>query len=274
LKLAEISIRRPVFALILILSLVVLGLVSLARLELQLDPELEYPIVTVTTELRGASPETIEMEVSDVLEEEINSLEGIRLLQSSSSDGLSDVIVEFELEYDPDLKIQEVRDKVALARPRLPIDIEEPQVTKWNINAQPIMIIMLGGRVSLRELSDLAEHDIMERLERLPGVGAVTPLGSRKREIRIWLDPLRLSGYDLSIDDVATTLRRENAELAGGRIESPELEWSVTMQGKVRSVEDFGTLIVAQRGDRLVHLGDRTSPRSSSRRSTTSSSTS
>ncbi|MDJ0786453.1 MAG: efflux RND transporter permease subunit [Myxococcota bacterium] len=255
-SLSDVSVRRPVFAAMLVLGLVVLGLISLTRLEMQLDPDMEFPFVFVRTELRGASPGTIEREVSDVLEEHINAIEGVRTLSSASSEGLSVVAVEFGLEHDVDLKAQEVRDAVALARPLMPIDVEDPIVEKFDLNAISMLTIVLGGELSVRELSDYAEHEVKQRLERIPGVGGVGLVGSREREIRIWLDPLRLSGYGLAIQDVASTLRAENAELASGRIESSEREWSVTTQGKARSVEDFGDLIVSERQGRVVRLRD------------------
>ncbi len=255
-NLSDVSIRRPVFAAMLTAGLVVLGLVSLGRLEMQMDPDVEFPFLFVQTELRGASPETVEREITDVLEESINSLEGIRTISSVSSQGLSRIAVEFGLRYDIDVKAQEVRDKVAVARAVLPLDAESPIVQKFDLGAISPLTLVLGGNVSIRELSDLAEHEIKERLERLPGVGGVTILGSRAREIRIWLDPLRLEGYGLSVDDVATTLRYENAELASGNIEGGSREWSVTTQGKAKSVEAFGELVVAQRDGRLVRLRD------------------
>lgn len=255
-NISDLSIRRPVFAVMLTAGLVVLGLVSLSRLEMQMDPDVEFPFLYVATELRGASPETVEREVTDILEESINSLEGIHTLSSVSSQGLSRIAVEFGLRYDVDVKAQEVRDKVALARPLLPLDVENPVVQKFDLGAISPLTVVLGGTVSIRELSDLAEHEIKERLERLPGVGGVTLLGARAREIRIWLDPLRLEGYGLSVEEVANTLRLENAELASGRIEGGAREWSVTTQGKARRVEDFGELVVAERAGRLVRLRD------------------
>ncbi len=255
-NLAEISIRRPVFAAMLILGLVVLGLISLGRLELKLDPKIDFPYAMVVTELRGASPETVEREVTQVLEEQVNSIEGIRNLSSTSSEGLSRLHLEFGLDYDIDVKIQEVRDKVALARPLLPIDVEDPVVQKFDLTAVGFLTVVLGGPLGQRELSDFAENEVKERLERVSGVGGVNVVGSRKREIRIWLDPLRLTGYGLSIDDVADTLRRENAELASGRIEGAEREWSVTTQGKAKNVGEFGEIIVAERGGRAVKLRD------------------
>jgi HAE1 family hydrophobic/amphiphilic exporter-1 len=255
-KLASISVHRPVFALMLVLGLVVLGLVSLSKLDVALNPDIDYPLVTVSTVLRGAAPETIETEVTDVLEEQINTIEGLRTLGSISSDDLSQVFAEFELGYDVDVKAQQVREKVAVARPDLPVDVEDPVVIQMDPDAMPILSVMLAGAISIRDLSDFAENVVAERLERLAGVGSVSIVGSRKREIRVWLDPLRLTGYGLSIDDVAVALRQENTELGGGRIESPEREWSVTTAGKVQRVEDFGALIVAQRHGRLIFLRD------------------
>jgi len=255
-NIAEISIRRPVFAAMLILGLVVLGLISLGRLELKLDPDIDFPFAMVVTELRGASPETVEREVTEILEEQINSIEGIRNLSSTSSEGLSRLHLEFTLDHDIDVKIQEVRDKVALARPLLPVDVEDPIVQKFDLDAVGFLTVVLGGPLGQRELSNFAENEVKERLERVSGVGGINVIGTRKREIRIWLDPLRLTGYGLAIEDVADTLRRENAELASGRIEGAEREWSVTTQGKAKSVEDFGEIIVAERGGRAVRLRD------------------
>lgn len=254
--LSEISIRRPVFAAMLILGLVILGLVSLSRIEMQMDPDIEFPLAVVQTELRGASPETVDREVTEPLEEQLNSIEGVHTLSSTSSQGISMITIRFGRQYDVDVKAQEVRDKVALARPLLPLDIEDPVVQKFDLAATSVMTLVLGGPVSLRELSDLAEHEVKERLERLSGVGGVSIRGAREREIRIWLDPVRLAGYDLAIEDVSSTLRQENAELAGGRIESGTKEWSVTTQGKAMDVAAFGEMVVAERAGRLVRLRD------------------
>ena len=209
-KLADISIRQPVFATMVIGGLVVLGLISLARLELKLEPEIEFPFVVVMTELRGASPETVEREVTDLIEEELNAIEGVRNLSSTSSQGLSTIQVEFEIQYPVDIKLQEVRDKVALAHPRLPIDVEPPLVQKFDLSAVGFMTVALGGSLPLRDLSDFAEHEVKERLQRVAGVGGINILGGREREIRIWLDPLRLTGYGLSIEDVAAGLSRDH----------------------------------------------------------------
>ena len=240
----------------LILGLVILGLVSLGRLNTDLNPDVDMPFVTVTTVLRGASPETIETEVTDVLEEQINTIEGIRTLSSTSSEGISQIFVEFEMGYDIDIKSQHVREKIAPARADLPLDIEDPVVSQLDPDASPIISVLIGGPISVRELSELAENTVKTQLERLPGVGSIELVGVRQREVRIWLDPVRLAGYGLAIDDVRSTLLQENSEMGGGSIEGSEREWTVTTSGKVKNVEDFGALIAAERGGRLIYLRD------------------
>jgi HAE1 family hydrophobic/amphiphilic exporter-1 len=255
-KLADVSIRRPVFAVMLIGALVVLGVVSIPRLGLDLYPRVEFPIVTVATVLEGAAPETVEREVSQVLEESINTIEGIRTLRSVSSDSLSIVWVEFELEYDIQEKAQAVREKVAAARAELPRDVEPPVVDRVDPDAGAILAVMVAGPHSILRLSELADKRIKPRLERVPGVGSVTLVGARPREIRIWIDPLRLGGWELAVDDVLAALQREHAELPGGRIESPEREWALKTRGKLTSAEQFGSIVVAQHAGRMVHLRD------------------
>jgi HAE1 family hydrophobic/amphiphilic exporter-1 len=255
-KIAETSIRRPVFAVMLIGGLVLLGLISIPRLGLDLFPRVEFPLVTVTTVLEGAAPETVEREISQVLEESINTIEGIRSLRSSSSDSLSLLFIEFELEYDIQKKAQEVRDKVAAVRADLPRDIEPPVVDRVDPDASPILAIMVGGPHDVRTLSEFADKRLKPRLERIPGVGSVQLLGHRPREIRVWIDPLRLSGYGLSVDDVLGALQQEHVELPGGRIETAQQEYTIKTKGKLTSAERFGDIVVVERAGRVVHLRD------------------
>jgi hydrophobic/amphiphilic exporter-1 (mainly G- bacteria), HAE1 family len=255
-KLPDTSIRRPVFAVMLIGGLVLLGVISIPRLGLDLFPRVEFPLVTVATVLEGAAPETVEREVSQVLEESINTIEGIRSLHSASSDSLSLIFVEFELEYDILKKAQEVRDKVAAARADLPHDIEPPVVDRVDPDAAPILAVMLGGPHSIRTLSEFADKRIKPRLERIPGVGSVQLVGHRPREIRIWIDPIRLSGYGLAVDDVLGALQREHVELPGGRIETAQHEYTVKTKGKLTSAVLFNDIVVLERAGRVIHLRD------------------
>jgi len=255
-RIADVSIRRPVFAVMLIGALIVLGLVSLPRLGVDLFPRVEFPVVVVTTVLEGASPETVEQTVTQPLEEAINSIEAIRTLRSQSSDSLSKVVVEFELDQDVHVKAQEVRDKVAEAVGELPVDAEPPVVSRVDPDAQPILSVLVAGPQSIRALSELADKKLKPVLERIPGVGSVTLVGARLREVRIWIDPVRLTGYRLAVDDVLAALRRDHVELPGGRVETERGEYVVKTRGKLTAPEQFGRLPLAERGDRIVRLED------------------
>lgn len=255
-KLADVSIRRPVFAVMLIGGLVVLGLVSLPRLGVDLWPRVEFPLVSVTTVLVGAAPETMEREVTEILEEAVNTIEGIRSLRSDSSDSLSLIFIEFELEYDIQEKAQQVREKVAAIRTELPDDVEEPVVDRIDPDASPVLGVMLAAPYSIREVSEFADKRVKPRLERVRGVGSVKIVGARPREIRIWIDPLRLTGHGLAVDEVIGALRAEHVELPGGRIETGRTEYALKTEGKLANVEAFADIVVAERGGRVVHLRD------------------
>jgi HAE1 family hydrophobic/amphiphilic exporter-1 len=171
-------------------------------------------------------------------------------------DSLSLVYVEFELEYDIREKAQEVRDKVAAVRGELPRDIDPPVVDRVDPDAAPILAVMLSGPHSIRALSEYADKRVKTRLERIPGVGSVSLAGDRRREIRIWVDPLRLSGYGLAVDDVIGALQQGHVEMPGGRLETGREEWVLKTLGKLTDPEQFGSLVVAERGGRVIHLRD------------------
>ena len=180
--LADVSIRRPVFATMMIGALVVLGVVSFQRLGVDLFPKVEFPNVTVLTRQAGAAPESIETEVTDKIEEAVNSISGIRQLRSISSDGLSQVSIEFELSENPDVKAQEVRDKVAALVADLPDDADAPTVERDDPDSAPILSVMVAGPMPVAELTRFGDEIIKERLQRVPGVGSVALVGGRKRE--------------------------------------------------------------------------------------------
>ncbi|MGI9590539.1 MAG: efflux RND transporter permease subunit, partial [Myxococcota bacterium] len=206
--------------------------------------------------LPGAAPSTMEREVTEILEEAINPIEGIRSLRSASSDSLSLLWVEFELEYDIQEKAQQVRDKVNAARAELPLDVEPPVIDRLDPDASPILAVMLSGHHAIRHLSETADKQIKPILERVQGVGSVTLVGAQPREIRVWIDPLRLAGYGLAVDEVLAALRREHVELPGGRIETERFEYALKTEGKLRRPEEFASLVIADRGGRVVHLQD------------------
>ena len=246
---SEISIRRPVFAVMLIAALVALGWISLGRIGVDLFPRVEFPFVSVTTLLEGAAPETIETEVTDPIEEQTNTISGIEALRSISSEGHSQVNIEFGLSEDVDVKAQDVRDKVSLALADLPADAEQPVVQKVDPDAQPIMSVMISGDIPVRDITRYADRVVKERLQRLPGVGSIRLVGGRDREVRIWLDAVRLRAYGVTAQDVIEAIRREHAEIPGGRLDTEGLraEFSVKTKGEVQTVAEFGDIVVAFR---------------------------
>lgn len=256
--LADFCIRRPVFAVMLIAGLAGLGWVSMGRIGIDLFPRVEYPFAAVTTVLEGATPETVETEVTEVLEEQLNTISGIKTLRSSSSEGLSQIFLEFELGEDIDQKAQDVRDKVALARADIPVEAENPVVEKVDPDAEPIMSVLVVGDFSIRELTLYADNVVKEALQRVDGVGSVELIGDRDREVRIWLDIDRLRGYGLSAEQVIAAIGSEHAEIPGGRLEAGDgrQEFTVKTKGEVESVSAFGDLVVAFRDGAPTWLRD------------------
>ncbi len=254
--LSNTSIRQPVFTTMIISALIVFGLVSYSRLGVDLFPKVDFPIITVTTLLPGADPETVETDVSERLEEGLNTLSGIKTLRSQSSESVSMVFIEFELERDIDAAAQDVRDKVSSIRRLLPDDVEEPVIEKLDPDAAPIMAVALAAARPIAELTTYADDVVKERLERVSGVGSVEIVGGRKREIRAWLSADRLSAYGLTVDEVTRALQSENLELPGGRIETPGSELVVRTRGRIQRPEDFGDVLVAQRPTGPVYVRD------------------
>ena len=243
---ADVSIRRPVFAVMMIGSLVVLGLLGFTNLGVDLFPKVEFPYVSVTTRLEGASPETVETEVTDVLEGYVNNISGIERLRSSSSEGLSQITIEFKLEENADLKAQEVRDKVALARSELPQEAEPSVVEKVDPDAAPILSVLVSGDVDIRSLSSFADDVLRERLQRIQGVGSINLVGDREREIRVWLDAQRMRATAVTAEDVVRAIETEHAELPGGRMElsSSAIELGVRTDAEAETTIELGDLVV------------------------------
>ncbi len=250
---SDISIKRPVFAVMLIGALVALGWLSLGRLGVDLFPKVEFPVVSVETRLEGASPQTVESELSDAIEEQVNTISGIETLSSTSSEGRSSVVIQFELDEDADAKAQDARDKVSLAQGDLPNDAEQSIVQKIDPDSQPIMSIMIAGDMPIRDLTRFADKTVKEHLQRISGVGSIRVVGGRDREVRIWLDAVKLRSYAVTADDVISALRREHAEIPGGRLDTAGLqsEFSVKTMGEVTSVPEFGDIVINFRDNGL-----------------------
>ena len=254
--LADTSVKRPVFATMMMLALVVLGVVSYPRIGVDLFPKVDFPIVNVRTVLKGASPEVMDIDVTDKIENAVNTVNGVKSITSTSMESISRVTVEFVLERDINQAVEDVREKIAGIRAKLPTDIDEPVIEKVDPDAQPVMWMNLSGQKSIRELSTYADEVLKEQLQRINGVGAVNMGGLRLRQVRIWLDRGKLQAYGIAPGDIVIALKRENIELPGGRIESSTKEYSVKVKGEFATVPDFNDLIVAYYKGAPVRIRD------------------
>ncbi len=239
-----------------IAAIAVFGILGYQRLGVDEYPKVDYPYVTVTTTLRGASPEVMEADVTDPLEEEVNTIQSIRNLTSASSEGRSEITVEFDLERDIDAAAQDVRDKVSVAINKLPEDIDPPVIDKEDPQAQPVMWLAVSGNRPLKEISDYAHYDLKPKFEVLKGVGSIREGGIRQRAIRIWLEVNKLEGSQITVGDVIEALETKHIEVPSGRIESKAIEFAVKTEGEFSTAEAFNDLIIAYREGAPVKLSD------------------
>jgi multidrug efflux pump len=220
-------------------------------------PDVDAPIVSVRTVLRGANPRVIESTVSDILEEELSTIAGLRTLTSASSEQVSNITLEFTLDRDIEASAQDVRDKVARVRGRLPLDIEEPVVAKQDADAQPFFWLALSGEnYDLLQLSDIGDRIVKSRLQTVRGVGQALIFGERRFSMRIWLSPAELSSRGLTVQDVEAAIRSRNVEIPAGRIESDRREFTVRSLGELKTPDEFANLTVSSQNGQLVKLGD------------------
>ena len=256
-KLSTTSIQRPVFAAVMSFAILLFGIIAFTRLPVREYPDIDPPIVSVVTLYRGASPSVVETEITNVLEEQFATLEGVKTMSSSSREQGSVITIEFELGRNVDEAANDVRDRVSRVRGALPREIDDPVVSKVDANAQAIVWLGLSSdRHTGLELTDVADRVLKERIQRLPGVGSVIIAGERRYAMRVWLDPMRMAAHGLSAQDIEAAVRRENAEIPAGRVEGLEREFSVRTRGELAAPEEFGAIIVAQTKDGIVRLRD------------------
>lgn len=252
----DICIRRPVFTTMLVLAPVVLGIASYFRLGVELFPNVDVPVVVVTTSLKGASVDEMESAVTKPVEEVVNTVSGIDELRSTTREGFTQIVVGFKLEKNGDIAAQEIRDKLSTLLPRLPVGTDPPVVEKFNLDAAPVLTVTVSGRRSLREITEIARKQIKEDLEAVTGVGACVMLGGQNRAINVWADPDKLRGRDLSIEDVRQSLLRQNLELPGGRVDQGSREEVLRTLGRVTKPEEFADIIIAQRNGYPIRIRD------------------
>ncbi len=241
----ELCVKRPVFATMLISAIVVLGFASLREIGVDIFPKVDLPTVTVTTRLDGASPEEIESQITRRIEETINTINGIDELRSTTIEGQSQIFATFVLEKDINVAANEVREKVSTILSTLPPGTDSPVIEKFDPDAAPVMSIVVSGRRSAREITEIADKRIKRQIETIKDIGAITLVGDRKREIQLFVDPHRLSAYNISIAAVKDALRRQNVEVPGGRVTWGGHEEGLRTMGRIEKVQDFSSLIVA-----------------------------
>jgi len=256
-NISELCIRRPVFASVLSLVVLLVGLMAYSRLPVREYPNIDEPVVSVTTDYTGASPEIIESQVTQPLEDVLSGIEGVDVIVSQSREGRSQISVRFRIDRNQDSAAADVRDRVSRARKSLPDEVDEPVIAKVEADAQPIIYLALSSdRQSPIEVTDYADRFVKDRLQNLPGVAEVRIFGARTPAMRIWLDRLRLAAYGLTPQDVEAALRRQNIEVPAGRIESQQREFTVLAETDLRSPAQFNDLIIRDVDGYLVRLKD------------------
>lgn len=256
-NLSELSLRRPVLAIVCSIVILLFGAIGFSFLGVREYPAIDPPVVNVRTSYTGANAEIIEQQITEPLEKAVNSVEGVRTITSSSSQGSSSITVEFELGVDLEKAANDVREKVSQAQNALPQDIDAPpSVAKQDSDSDPIMFMQVQSQKrTLLELSDIAENVIQERLQTIPGISSVNLRGQRF-SMRLWFDPAKLSAYRLTIQDVKAALDRENIELPGGKVRGNTTELTVKAYGKLYTEDDFNNLIVYQDAGRIIRFRD------------------
>lgn len=255
-KLAELCVRRPVFATGLTLMLIVVGWVSYFGLGVDRFPKVEFPTITVTTRLAGAAPEELETEITDKIEEAVNTISGIDELRSTTSEGVSQVFVTFILDKDINVAAQEVRDKINLVLPYLPEGADLPTVDKLDPDAAPVLSIALSAPRPVRDITEFADKTLRRQIETVAGVGQIVILGGRERQINVWLDPEKLRSFGLTVTDAVSALRAENIQVPGGTVEQGARDLTLRTKGRIRTVRDFYDIVLAQKDGYPVKISD------------------
>lgn len=256
-SLSEISIKRPVLAIVLSLVILIFGFIGFNFLGVREYPSVDPPIITVTTDYAGANADVVESQITEPLEEAVNGIAGIRTITSTSAEGRSRITIEFNLSEDLEAAANDVRDKVSGARRRLPEDAEPPTVNKADADSDPIVFLNINSEErSLLELSAIAENTFKERLQTISGVSEVRIWGEKRYAMRLWMDPIKLAAYQLTPLDVLNAVESQNVELPSGSIEGDMIELVVKTQGQLTTAKDFNDLIIAENNNSFVRFSD------------------
>lgn len=252
--LANISIRRPVFASVLMLVVIVFGMLGYSRLGVDQFPNVDIPVVVITTRLDGAAPEEIETDVSDKIESAVNTISGIDELRSISSEGISTVVVSFKLEKNSDVGAQEVRDKVDQAMKDLPRGIDPPIVSRIDTGAGAVLLVAVHGKGNIREVTEMADKRVRRQIESIFGVGQVDIIGGLGRQVNVWLKPVEMRSYGITSADVQRAISMQNLSTPGGVVESGPSRITLRVEGRVQSVADLARVVVKETQGRSIRL--------------------
>ena len=256
-SLSSVSINRPVLATVFAIVILLFGVVGLTFLGIREFPSVDPPVINIMTSYPGANSDVIETQITEPLEQSINGIPGIRSLTSVSRQGSSNITVEFELSVDMETAANDTRDKVSQAMRMLPRDCDPPVVSKADADASPILQLTIeSDKRSLLELSEVAELTFKEQLQTIPGVSAVQIMGQKRYAMRLWLDPVKLAGYQMTPLDVRNAISRENVELPSGSIEGNTTQLTIRTLGLMSTPKEFDDLILKQDGDQIVRFKD------------------
>lgn len=255
-KLTDLFIKRSVTTLTITGAIIIFGIFGFRSMGVDLFPEIDLPVVSIYTVLPGASPEVVDENVTEVIEEQVSTISGIETITSQSFDGASQIVIQFELDKDVNVATTEVQDKVNLARQELPDDVEDPIISKLDLNAQPIVWVSVSGNLDYQFLADYADQVVKEQLQSVSGVGDIQLGGLRERTVRIWVDPEKVQSYNLTTMDIVTAIQSNHIELPGGRIEQADEEFTIKVKGEFESVETLRSLVVKEENSGVVYLSD------------------
>ena len=256
-NISELSIRRPVLSTVMTLIILLFGFIGYSSLGVREYPSVDNPIISVSCSYPGANADVIENQITEPLEQNINGIPGIRSLSSVSSQGSSRITVEFELSVDLETAANDVRDKVSRAQRYLPRDCDPPTVSKADADATPILMVTIGSdQRSLLEISEIADLTVKEQLQTIPDVSSVEIWGEKKYSMRLWIDPIKMSGYGITPMDVKSAVDRENVELPSGSIEGDNMELSIRTLGLMHTAEEFNDLIIKEDNNRIIRFSD------------------
>jgi len=252
--LSDISIRNPVFAWMLMAAMILFGAIGFSRMGVSLNPDVDFPIVSIQLGWEGAAPDIMESQVVDTIEDAVTTVQGVREITSSARQGVATVIVEFELDRNIDVALQDVQTKIAQAQQRLPREMDPPVVTKANPEDQPIIWLALSGSTPLKDIMVYARDVLKSRFQSVSGVGEVFLGGWMDRNLRVWLDADKMAALQITAEDVIAAIRRQHAEIPAGQLETSKLEFNVRTMGEFPSAAEFEKLLITHRGAQPIHV--------------------